>query len=419
MAEAFEGPSASQPGYREPSTVSPARVTDDVPSESVLRVRLPLEGGRLRVTGRRFGDLEIGAVFDSVAAIVAVRGEVDALTAPTLTAVLSALAGERHGEMTLDLAGCTFMDAAGLRTITLTSNAVTASGGSLTVRDASIQILRILDLTGVDELVHIESRAGATLNLEPLSVHHLTSADRDGAELAGDLAQLTSTMALNVVVDSASGVLAALADATVGGADGASVTLLRDGTFVTVASTNETILRMDGHQYETGQGPRLDAATEGHWFQTDSLATEDRWPAFSPRALDEGIVSILSTPLMGTTGGPRGRPEHLLQTRHSLRRAATRTSWHLRRAGLGDPRHLRPGGRRRTTRISHRPVLGWPPDHRPSTRNDHGASTRHPRTRCNIASPGRTGQRDDGPRIRDRHDVLNRKRGTHRMRPGA
>jgi GAF domain-containing protein len=55
---------------------------------------------------------------------------------------------------------------------------------------------------------------------------------------------------------------------------------------------------MDHHQYQTGEGPCLAAAAEGHWFHIESLADENRWPAFVPHAINEGIASILSTPLM-------------------------------------------------------------------------------------------------------------------------
>jgi hypothetical protein len=55
---------------------------------------------------------------------------------------------------------------------------------------------------------------------------------------------------------------------------------------------------MDCHQYETGEGPCLAAAAEGHWFHIESLRDEPRWPTFVPPALDQGIASILPTPLL-------------------------------------------------------------------------------------------------------------------------
>jgi GAF domain-containing protein len=55
---------------------------------------------------------------------------------------------------------------------------------------------------------------------------------------------------------------------------------------------------MDAIQYETGEGPCVDASTEGHWFHAESLKTETRWPAFTPRARALGIMAILSSPLL-------------------------------------------------------------------------------------------------------------------------
>jgi hypothetical protein len=55
---------------------------------------------------------------------------------------------------------------------------------------------------------------------------------------------------------------------------------------------------MDHDQYETGQGPCLDAATIGLPFHSSSLGEEKRWPQFVPRAQARGIRSIMSTPLL-------------------------------------------------------------------------------------------------------------------------
>ena len=55
---------------------------------------------------------------------------------------------------------------------------------------------------------------------------------------------------------------------------------------------------MDASQYETGEGPCVDASTAGHWFHAESLDNETRWPDFTPRALSLGIRAILSSPLL-------------------------------------------------------------------------------------------------------------------------
>ena len=100
------------------------------------------------------------------------------------------------------------------------------------------------------------------------------------------------------LVDAALRLVTHLASLTVRGADGVSITLDRQGRMTTVASSDDTIRRMDGHQYATGEGPCLAAASEGVWFHSESLADEERWPDFVPRALEEGIASIMSTPLL-------------------------------------------------------------------------------------------------------------------------
>jgi signal transduction protein with GAF and PtsI domain len=113
-----------------------------------------------------------------------------------------------------------------------------------------------------------------------------------------DLRRMAAIPASHNVVDGALRLVVALAAATVGGADGVSVSLERRGELTTVASSDETILQMDRDQYATGQGPCVAAAREGHWFHVESLDEEDRWPDFIPRAIEGGIHSILSSPLL-------------------------------------------------------------------------------------------------------------------------
>jgi hypothetical protein len=55
---------------------------------------------------------------------------------------------------------------------------------------------------------------------------------------------------------------------------------------------------MDASQYATGEGPCVDASVNGRWFHAESLDSETRWPAFTPRAQALGINAILSSPLL-------------------------------------------------------------------------------------------------------------------------
>src|SRR4029450_355599 len=104
-------------------------------------------------------------------------------------------------------------------------------------------------------------------------------------ELAWDvLRSRSTTTTVDAVLDAALQVVATLAQATIHGADGVSVTLERHGRMATVASSDDTMLRMDELQYETGEGPCLTAAAVGRPFHVPALADDQRWPNFAPRA---------------------------------------------------------------------------------------------------------------------------------------
>ena len=110
--------------------------------------------------------------------------------------------------------------------------------------------------------------------------------------------QFTAIHSDDEVVDAALRLAATLARSVVGGADGVSVSLRRRGRLSTVAATDQTISTMDATQYETGEGPCVDASTQGHWSLAEFLDDETRWPAFTPRARTLGIQAILSSPLL-------------------------------------------------------------------------------------------------------------------------
>ena len=86
-----------------------------------------------------------------------------------------------------------------------------------------------------------------------------------------------------------------LAVSTVEGCDHAGVSLVENGRVLSPATSDSIPELVDTLQYETGEGPCLDAIREHAVFQTDDLRDEARWPNFSRRAAEEtGIVSILA-----------------------------------------------------------------------------------------------------------------------------
>jgi hypothetical protein len=90
-------------------------------------------------------------------------------------------------------------------------------------------------------------------------------------------------------------VVASVAARQVNGARAASVTLLRQGRFETVGSTDERATRADLIQYELGSGPCVDAILENSVFHPQDLRQEARWPEYGARVSGElGWLSMIS-----------------------------------------------------------------------------------------------------------------------------
>lgn len=82
---------------------------------------------------------------------------------------------------------------------------------------------------------------------------------------------------------------------TIDGCQSAGISLISRRKVTTPAASDETPLRVDAIQYETGEGPCLSAIRDHEVFCTDDLASEDRWPAFSARTAEEtGVHSMLA-----------------------------------------------------------------------------------------------------------------------------
>ncbi len=301
----------------------------------------------------RFG---VSVEFLTTEAVVRARGEVDMATVPDFAAVVDSVVdpivdpiveaiadpiadptvearrGRERERVVVDLADVTFIGADGLGVIAGAAARLRESGRQLSVQSASPAATRLLGLTGLsalagsapvrlpaapsadaepvaEELVRLQAgvAARAPVDAEPGVAPRALLGTQAGAavgaladppELAADLARMTALPANRDVVDAALRLVIALARATVGGADGVSVTLPRVGQLTTVAATDETVAGMDRDQYSTGEGPCVSASTEGQWFHVESLEEEPRWPAFASKARRRGIRSILSAPLL-------------------------------------------------------------------------------------------------------------------------
>lgn len=232
-------------------------------------------------------------------AVLAIRGEVDRVSAPELGAVLDAVI-ERHRHVLLDLAELDFMNGWGLGVIAARASRLRGSGGTLTIRSPSPMVLGMLHVTGLVELVELDDRAPERCGLG--SEHPVEIADgldaTESKKVPARIERITAIPADVDVVDGALRLVVALTLATVGGADGVSASLWRHGYLATVAASDQTAWGVDASQYATGEGPCVDASVEGRSVYAASLDTEVRWPAFTSSARALGINAVLSSPLL-------------------------------------------------------------------------------------------------------------------------
>lgn len=90
--------------------------------------------------------------------------------------------------------------------------------------------------------------------------------------------------------------VAELAVESIPGCDSASITLIRNGTPATVASSDARALKVDEFQYGGGHGPCLTAARTDDVVHVHDLSTSarDAWKAAAARA---GLHSVLALPI--------------------------------------------------------------------------------------------------------------------------
>jgi anti-anti-sigma factor len=220
-----------------------------------------------------------GATPNADVAVLELTGEIDVGVDQPFHVLLDevALLGASH--VIVDVTGVTFCDAHGLGLLVVAAERLQQAGARLSVRGADAKLFRLFQLTDLVRLLRVERPPSSEALLRGL--HRSREAGQT---------QTLLTAALQLVVT--------MTQAVVHGADGASITLPTRGRFETIAASNDTVLEMDHDQYETGEGPCLDAARTGVRHLATSLDDETRWPSFVPRARARGICSILSTPVM-------------------------------------------------------------------------------------------------------------------------
>ncbi|OWY61615.1 hypothetical protein B7486_62845, partial [cyanobacterium TDX16] len=91
--------------------------------------------------------------------------------------------------------------------------------------------------------------------------------------------------------------IVAVAEQAIQGCDGAGIFVLEDGVAATVAASSALVVEVDQLQIDSGEGPCLDAASDGSRCLADDLSDDGRWSTFGPTAVHAGVRSVLAYPL--------------------------------------------------------------------------------------------------------------------------
>jgi GAF domain-containing protein len=123
-------------------------------------------------------------------------------------------------------------------------------------------------------------------------------------EILNALQQLSSLLESEEALGRTLQTVVELSTSTLEGCDAAGVTLGADGKERTAAASDDYALEIDDIQYDTNEGPCLDAMKQGERFIIEAISDESRWPEFCRRAAGHGFKSSLSLPLRvnGTVG---------------------------------------------------------------------------------------------------------------------
>ncbi|MEK0157376.1 GAF and ANTAR domain-containing protein [Arthrobacter oryzae] len=81
-----------------------------------------------------------------------------------------------------------------------------------------------------------------------------------------------------------------------------AITVERNGSPATVASSDEDALRMDEKQYVFDDGPCLTALRQQHTVLVPDLGNDDRWKRYAEAVSGEGIRSVLAVPIRTDAG---------------------------------------------------------------------------------------------------------------------
>jgi GAF domain-containing protein len=115
-------------------------------------------------------------------------------------------------------------------------------------------------------------------------------------ELAHGFADIDRLFVAADDLDEALSRVCQLAVSLIKGCEHAAITMIEgDRPWTTRGATDSVPEQIDRLQYDTGQGPCVDAIRLNDIFRVDDLRRDDRWPRFAPLAVEQtGVRSMLS-----------------------------------------------------------------------------------------------------------------------------
>ncbi|WP_378740445.1 ANTAR domain-containing protein [Nocardia brasiliensis] len=118
-------------------------------------------------------------------------------------------------------------------------------------------------------------------------------------ELAAAYAHASGLLLSEQTVSTALAQITSLAADVIPASSGSGISLLdNQGRRITSAATDPIVESADTLQYGLDQGPCLTAWNDHVLVRVDNLVRDERWPEWSSRAVELGIASVLSAPLL-------------------------------------------------------------------------------------------------------------------------
>src|SRR5688572_1900178 len=82
------------------------------------------------------------------------------------------------------------------------------------------------------------------------------------------------------------------------GCDSVSIALVVEGRITTAASSSQLAVEADLVQYDNHEGPCLASVANAQTIRIDLLPQDERFEHFAPGAIEVGVESVLSVPLI-------------------------------------------------------------------------------------------------------------------------